>query len=263
MEVVMKLAHRVFLFGGQGVVEAVAGAARQAGQPAIGLKAAALVGEEAMGYVAFGIAAACEHLHDGGGSFRAEQDALGRAHHFDAVHRAGSQVGEVDLAAGIVQGDAVEQYQSAGALRAARVDGGEAALASVSRYGQARHFAEHVQHQGKFALREIGPGDDGDRNAGFLDRGLRSRGRHDDALAQASYLERDASFAGALDPGSCAVEARGGYRSVAVGGVGNGETPVGAGSGCFPGALDARAGNALTGSVQYHAAYRGASGRDG
>ncbi len=228
MEVVVKLADGVVLFGGQSVIEPSACTAGQTGQPTVGLEGAAFVGEEAVWHLALGVAAAREQLDDGGRRFRSEQHAFWRAHHFNAIQRARCEIGEIDVAAGIVHRHAVQQHQSGGTLRSASVHGRQAAVAPVSRHRQPGHFAQDVRHRRELALGQVGTRDDRCRDTGFFDRGFRARGRHNNTLAQPAHRQRDASFTGRADAGLDAFKTGGGNRGIARRDAGNAEAAVGA-----------------------------------
>ncbi len=86
--------------------------AGEIGDPAVSLEAAALVGSGAVRNGVLGIAVLGEELDDAGGGLRAEERAFGTAHHFHAIEAFGGEILQVELAAWIVERDAVEQDQT-------------------------------------------------------------------------------------------------------------------------------------------------------
>lgn len=205
-----------------------------------------------MRQVVFGVPALGEELDYAGGRVGAEERAFRPAHDFHAGEPGGGEAGQVDLAAGIVHRDAIDQQQHGRGLAAPVVHGGQAARPAAASHLQSRNLAQHVA-EWRVALRQQVVGSDhGGGGAGFLDRGFAPGRRNDHALAAAFEGELDARRRVGNQIDLFCFKARGRNGGPAGAGLGQRKMPVGAGFSRAARTRNARARNRPSGRIEYH-----------
>src|SRR5436190_2202606 len=107
---------------------------------------------------------------------------------------------EIELAAGLVQRDSIQQDECSGPLGATRKDAGEATAPTGIHDGEARDLAQYVRYLHKLAGSEIGTSDDGRGNARLFKGNGCARGAYDDAVVL--RREREGDF-GVLTGAEC------------------------------------------------------------
>ena len=120
-----------------------------------------------------------KELNDAGHGVRAIEHARGTAHDLDAIEVVGAERREIERAAGVVHGDAVDEHLGELALAAADEERRDAAVGARLHHGEPRHLAQRVAH-GRDPLRaQLRTRDHGDRRGRAL-RCQRRTGRGDD-----------------------------------------------------------------------------------
>jgi hypothetical protein len=192
--VVFELAGGAKLVSGEGVVDAFGEASGEGSGPVVGGKRSAFVEERAVRDLRFDVAVLGEHLNHGAGGFGAIEGAFRSAHDFNAIKAGGGEMGEVEIAAGVSDGDAVEQDHGGIAIASAGVEIGESAVAAGLDDGHAGNVAKKILDEGKLACGEIGGGEDVGGDAGFFHRDGGSGGGDEHAVAQGRKRQRNLDF---------------------------------------------------------------------
>ena len=109
------------------------------------------------------LAGGSDEVDDAGDRVRAIQGAFGAANDFDLRDAIGGQRGKVEVAAELVQGDAVDHHQVVIRVSATHEGAGGSSAAAGVGDGDAGEFAQHFGDALGVAAGDLIGGDDADR----------------------------------------------------------------------------------------------------
>ena len=135
--------------------------------------------------------ALADDLDDARHRVAAEERRLRAADHFDTLHEVRGQVAEIERAARLVQGNAVEQHLVVAALAAAHEERRHIAEAARSHDRDARRRAQELADERHIAPLYFFTREDGDCRADLARRRFSSRGRHHHRFLHGCDVERE------------------------------------------------------------------------